>query len=155
VLQVGAPAPDFTLPDAGGQPWRLADLRGQRVALFFFRGMWCRACQGLLAQLRDAAPAYAALDTRLLGVTGQGAAGVADYTAREQIPFPILIDDDRGVSRTYGVYNMLSFEGFNLPHNSVFLLDRAGVIRYLYVSQRSTDLPPEADLRAALAAFGD
>lgn len=38
---VGQPAPDFTLPDAGGQPVRLADYRGRHpVVLVFYRGYW-------------------------------------------------------------------------------------------------------------------
>jgi hypothetical protein len=39
--KIGDPAPDFTLPDAGGQLVRLADLlaRGP-VALTFYRGTW-------------------------------------------------------------------------------------------------------------------
>ena len=35
-LKVGDPAPDFTLKDSNGQTVRLADLRGKKVALYFF-----------------------------------------------------------------------------------------------------------------------
>ena len=38
---VGQPAPDFTLPDAAGQPVSLADYRGRKpVVLVFYRGSW-------------------------------------------------------------------------------------------------------------------
>ena len=36
----GQPAPDFTLKDQAGQPFRLADQRGSRVLLIFYRGYW-------------------------------------------------------------------------------------------------------------------
>jgi hypothetical protein len=40
-LRVGEPAPDFTLPDAAGQPVALADYRGRKpVILIFYRGYW-------------------------------------------------------------------------------------------------------------------
>jgi len=40
-LVVGQPAPDFTLPDATGQPVRLADYRGRKpVVLVVYRGYW-------------------------------------------------------------------------------------------------------------------
>jgi hypothetical protein len=40
-LRVGEPAPDFTLPDAGGRPVTLADYRGHKaVVLVFYRGYW-------------------------------------------------------------------------------------------------------------------
>jgi len=38
---VGQAAPDFTLPDATGQPVQLAQFRGQKpVVLVFYRGYW-------------------------------------------------------------------------------------------------------------------
>ncbi len=41
VLRVGEPAPDFTLPDASGQPVSLAAFRERTpVVLVFYRGYW-------------------------------------------------------------------------------------------------------------------
>ena len=40
-VRVGAPAPDFTLPDAEGRPVSLAKFRGKKpVVLVFYRGYW-------------------------------------------------------------------------------------------------------------------
>jgi cytochrome oxidase Cu insertion factor (SCO1/SenC/PrrC family) len=36
----GQPAPDFTLKDQDGNPFHLADQRGTRVLLIFYRGYW-------------------------------------------------------------------------------------------------------------------
>ena len=36
----GKLAPDFTLKDQEGRPFRLASLRGKRVLLVFYRGYW-------------------------------------------------------------------------------------------------------------------
>jgi cytochrome oxidase Cu insertion factor (SCO1/SenC/PrrC family) len=36
----GQPAPDFVLTDQSGQPFHLADQRGHRVLLIFYRGYW-------------------------------------------------------------------------------------------------------------------
>jgi cytochrome oxidase Cu insertion factor (SCO1/SenC/PrrC family) len=36
----GQAAPDFTLTDQSGQPFHLADQRGHRVLLIFYRGYW-------------------------------------------------------------------------------------------------------------------
>jgi hypothetical protein len=41
VVKVGAPAPDFTLPNAVGAPVSLADARARGpVVLSFYRGRW-------------------------------------------------------------------------------------------------------------------
>ena len=34
-LQIGDPAPDFTLPDHDGNPVSLASFQGQRVVIYF------------------------------------------------------------------------------------------------------------------------
>lgn len=39
-LVAGTVAPDFSLPDANGNPVSLGDQRGQRVVLVFYRGFW-------------------------------------------------------------------------------------------------------------------
>jgi cytochrome oxidase Cu insertion factor (SCO1/SenC/PrrC family) len=40
-IQVGQPAPDFTLEDADGKPLALSDFRGKKsVILVFYRGYW-------------------------------------------------------------------------------------------------------------------
>ena len=36
----GAPAPDFTLSDQSGQPYKLADQKGHRLLVIFYRGYW-------------------------------------------------------------------------------------------------------------------
>ena len=36
----GTPAPDFTLSDQNAQPYHLADQKGHRVLVIFYRGYW-------------------------------------------------------------------------------------------------------------------
>jgi len=36
----GQPAPEFTLPDQDGKPFRLSSTKGQPVLLYFYRGYW-------------------------------------------------------------------------------------------------------------------
>lgn len=39
-IPIGSAAPDFTLPDLAGLPHRLADHRGRKLLLLFYRGHW-------------------------------------------------------------------------------------------------------------------
>ena len=36
MVEVGQPAPEFTLPDQEGTPVSLSDFRGQRVVVYFY-----------------------------------------------------------------------------------------------------------------------
>ena len=38
LIEVGAPAPDFTLKDGDGREWRLSEQRGRVVVLLFYPG---------------------------------------------------------------------------------------------------------------------
>jgi cytochrome oxidase Cu insertion factor (SCO1/SenC/PrrC family) len=41
IVDVGRPAPDFSLPASDGKIYRLADLQGKkRLVLVIFRGLW-------------------------------------------------------------------------------------------------------------------
>lgn len=153
LLQVGVPAPDFTLTSATGEPLRLAALQGQKVALFFFRGSWCATCRVQMTQLRDHFDEYTQLGTRILGVTTQRAESLNEYCQAEGIRFPILIDPNRLVTKLYDVYNLITYEGINVPHNATFLIDTTGIIRFVHVSIRSTDVPDEPAIRAMLAGM--
>ena len=70
------------------------------------------------------------------------------------LPFPVLADADRAVSKRLGLFaeewDQAKVEQ-NMP--TVFLLDKAGVVRYLYASRTTFDRPKPEDLLQALAAL--
>src|SRR5690348_3947644 len=68
-MAVGDLAPDFSVSDAEGQPFRLSDLRGSPVLLKFYRGYWCPYCVAELKQLDESASAFAELGVRLVALS--------------------------------------------------------------------------------------
>src|SRR5258708_19888518 len=54
-LQIGAPTPNFSLPDLNGTPVSLADLRGSAMLLLFWSPP-CSFCQHMLADLKACQP---------------------------------------------------------------------------------------------------
>ena len=91
----GRAAPEFTLPDAEGRPWRLGEHRG-RTLLINFWATWCAPC-------REEMPALERLH-QTLGADGRfsvvgvhvGPAGDAlgAFLAEVPVSFPILVDAD-------------------------------------------------------------
>ena len=88
-LQVGAKAPDLTLPDAHGTSFHLASqLARGPVVLTFYRGGWCpfcdlqlRAYQGVLPRIRD-------LGAELVAVSPQTPDHVLSDTEKKALTFP-------------------------------------------------------------------
>jgi peroxiredoxin len=115
----GQPAPDFALDDLDGRTVRLSDLRGQ-VVLINLWATWCSPCRAEMPDLVTLYQAYKDQGFVILGVDDrERAQTVADFVARNPMPYPILLDPDSRVARAYGV----SY----LPAS--FLIDRRGVLR--------------------------
>lgn len=102
-LQRGDDAPDFTLEDAGGATWSLADLRGQKVIVYFYPADDTAGCTAQACDFRDAQPDLAERGYRVLGVSPQGAASHRRFSEKYSLNFPLLVDSDYAMARAYGV----------------------------------------------------
>ncbi len=67
-------------------------------------------------------------------------------------PVPFLLDEDRSVTRAYGVYVRMNHESFDIARPATFVLDRSGIIRYLFVGDGQTDRAPLEKVLEALQA---
>ncbi len=119
-------APDFTLKRAEGGNLRLAEQRGQ-VVLINFWASWCGPCRVEMPHLNKLHDKYKAGGFIVLGVNidddpRHGAATAARWGLR----FPVLLDAEKTVTRTYDLGAM----------PSTVLVDRDGRIRYLHRGYR-------------------
>src|SRR3954466_3614564 len=64
--------------------------------------------------------------------------------------FPFLLDEDRKVTREYGVYHRIGLDAFNIARPSSFVIDPTGIIRYLHMGTTQTDRAPMEEVLAAL-----
>ena len=55
--------------------------------------------------------------------------------------YQILSDSDRKVIRSYGVLNAKERDG--IAHPSIFIIDKEGLIRYMYVGKDPGDRPED------------
>jgi peroxiredoxin len=69
------------------------------------------------------------------------------YLAEHPISFPFLLDEDRAVTKAYGIYHRLGRDAFNIARPATFVVDRTGVVRFAYVSSDQKD---RADVKLVL-----
>lgn len=139
-LQVGAPAPDFTLPSVEGGQFRLSDYRGRPVVLNFFAS-WCDPCREEADVVRDLVQGAPAGGYEVLGVAFRdGREGALRFMAQESLDLPVAMDDDGAVGRSYHV----------LGPPATFFLDGRGVIRHQFLGP----LTPDQAQAGLLAAGG-
>jgi peroxiredoxin Q/BCP len=122
-LPVGAPAPDFTLPDDSGRPVTLSALRGRPVVLVFYPGDNTPGCTRQLCQLRDQWSEVRARGVEVFGVNPQSAASHQKFRTRFAFPFPLLVDRGRKVAALYNASGIV-------VKRTVYLIGPDGTIRF-------------------------
>jgi peroxiredoxin len=150
ILPAGTPAPDFQLESAPGEMARLSDLRGYNIVLAFYPADWSPVCGDQMSLYNEIVDDFTNLNARLFGISVDSAWCHQAYAQSRQLRFPLLADfEPKGeVSRRYGVYDAAA----GTSERALFVIDRAGVIRWSYLSP--AEVNPGADgILAALESL--
>jgi len=121
-----APAPDFALPDADGNTWRLSDHRGKIVVLLFYPGDETPICTRQMCSVRDRWEDYAATGAEVVGISTDSVESHKAFAEHHDLPLRLLSDADRKVADLYGANSLVPGK----VARSVFVIDADGVIRY-------------------------
>jgi peroxiredoxin Q/BCP len=149
-LNVGDPAPIFSLPDSKGNVVNLTDLKGKRVVLYFYPRDSTPGCIKEACSFRDAYAQFQAQDVVVLGVSTDDAKSHEKFTTKFELPFPLLIDSDGQIATAYESYGLKKFMGkeyIGISRNT-FVIAPDGTIEQIYKKVK-----PEAHAKEILAAF--
>jgi peroxiredoxin len=140
--RIGLPSPDIAVTDARtGETVRLSDYRGQDVLLVFLRGTWCPFCREQLRLLAENHERLTRAGITVVGVLCQGRGAVQKYLQENPLPFTLAVDEDRSAAKAMGTHYWLTYEGFNLSHPGVFIIDRNGTVLFSHIGRNMRDLP--------------
>jgi len=67
--------------------------------------------------------------------------------------FPFLLDEDRAVTKAYGLYHALGHDAIRIAHPATLVLDRSGLVRYIYRGENQMDRAPVEEVLAALGGL--
>jgi FtsP/CotA-like multicopper oxidase with cupredoxin domain/peroxiredoxin len=127
------PAPSVALADMAGASYRLAESRGQKVVLVFFKGIQCAHCSDDLKTILKDARAQAGAEAQIIAVSARK---IPDPAAASRMlgvvagdKFRLLVDESHATFKAYGCVSG------DEPQHGLFLIDTAGVIRSGYVGE--------------------
>jgi len=61
-----------------------------------------------------------------------------------------LLDEDRSVTKAYGLHHALATDAINIAHPATLVIDRGSVIRYIYRGDNQLDRAPVDQVLGAL-----
>ena len=130
-LEVGMEAPAFELSDQNGKLWRLEDLKGTKVVLYFYPIDDTPGCTRESCDFRDHHEDFLSAGCTVLGISPQDAESHQAFAGKFSLPFPLLVDEDMETADAYGVRadEIELFEGQPiLIRRSTFVIDEDGRI---------------------------
>jgi len=103
---VGQTAPDFTLPDADGEPTSLGDLLSEhgRVLVYVYPAAMTPGCTTETVDFEGALQSLAEAGIAVVGVSPDPPAKLAKFRDKYQITFPLLSDPDKTMLTEWGAF---------------------------------------------------
>ncbi len=133
ILHVGDHAPGFELADQQGNIVKLSDFKGKKnIVLYFYPKDETPGCTREACRFRDEYEVFLSHETEVVGVSYDSIKSHQRFADKRKLPFVLLSDRKRKVSKAYGVKNSLM--GL-LPGRETFVIDKEGIIRGHFVSQ--------------------
>ncbi len=153
---LGAPAPDFTLPgivlvDGAAErgSYTLSEHRGHPVVLAFYPGDETAVCTKQLCSYTSELDRYKGLDAAVWAISTQDLDSHERFARKHGLGFPLLADTASEVVRAYGI----AMAGLGL-RRSVFIVDADGVLRWKHVALVGLTYQSNDTITAELAKLG-
>lgn len=76
------------------------------------------------------------------------------FLEKHPILTPFLLDEDRAATKAYGLHHALGTDAINIAHPATLVIDRGGVVRYIYRGENQHDRAPLDEVLGALQQIG-
>jgi len=126
----GKAVKDFSLPSTGGSTFKLSDLRGKTLVIYFYPKDNTPGCTVEGADFRDRHAAFRKAGAEVFGVSRDSMKSHEGFKARMKFPFELLSDAGEQACAQFGVIRMKSMYGKKVRgiERSTFVIDRNGVL---------------------------
>lgn len=130
-LNEGAPAPDFAMRDMQGDLTRLSDLKDKKdIVVYFYPEDFTPGCTTQAAEFSRDYEKFKEAGIEIVGISPDEEESHEKFRQKMGIPYPLVADTEKNVSKSYGVYGLKKFMGreYMGVNRSTFLIDKTGKI---------------------------
>ena len=106
-----------------------------------------------MTQFESRRPEIEALGAQLAFLAAEKRNGVwrpGRFLEKHPIASVFLLDEDRAVTKAYGLHHALGADAINIAHPATLVIDRGGLVRYIYRGENQLDRAPLDEVLGAL-----
>ncbi len=153
-IEVGTPAPDFSLYSSEKEKVSLSDYKGKNVVLLFFPLAFTGVCTKELCNVRDNIGIYNNSKAKVLAISVDSPQTLARFKEDQRLNFPLLSDFNKTVSAAYGsLYETFSLDMKGVSKRSAFVIDGNGIVQYAEVLDNAGEEPNYTAIENVLASL--
>ena len=126
----GKAVKDFSLPSTGGGTFKLSDLRGKKLVVYFYPKDNTPGCTVEGGDFRDRYKEFTRAGAEVVGISRDSLKSHEGFKAKMKFPFELLSDAEEQACTLFGVIKMKNMYGKKVRgiERSTFVLDGEGAI---------------------------
>jgi peroxiredoxin len=145
-IQVGAPAPDFTLKTQDDKEWKLSDQKGKKVVLLWYPLDWSPTCEKENCSV-SAEHKFSAPDTVVVGISRDSMWSHRAWRQAKGIQHDLLADPTLDVTKKFGMeHPKVPF----ISHRGTVIVDKQGKVAFVQVQEKTGEPRDMAAVENAL-----
>ena len=154
-LAIGTNAPTFALPDTEGNIQSLSDYKGKNLVIAFFPAVFSGVCDTEMCVFRDSLAELNSLDTDVVAISVDMRFATKEFVDKHGLGFPVLSDYRRQAIKSYDVefHDFAGMDGLTVARRSVFVLDKTGVIQWVWEAPAQGEEPDYGDVNNAVRSL--
>jgi peroxiredoxin len=106
-----------------------------------------------MAQFEPLAAEIGQAKAQLVYIAAEKADGMwkpAKFFEKHPVSFPFLLDEDRSVTKAYGLYHRFGKDAIDIAHPATLVVAQDRTLRYIYRGDNQTDRVPVDEVMGTL-----
>ena len=138
-MKAGDRAPEIRVQTDTGEVFKLSNLKGKRVVLYFYPRADTPGCTVEACEFRDGIRQFSAQGATVVGVSPDKPAAQAKFKQKYDLPFTLLADEEKAAAQAYGVYKEKNMYGKKVMgiERTTFIIGADGRIEKIYAKVKA------------------